>query len=204
MSLLSPMPLCFVLDLCGADLPGLAPAGEVLFFASPKQSTQKKGEPGASSLRVAQGTLRCSATAGSAETRPAGSDICASFSAVACATRLRTRRQEPKAQDRRSDLRVPLWLCRGAQAWPETGRRMSEPVGRVCADPGQGEHRRLPRQRRGHRYQGRLFFGDFLLAKQKKVTALSGAHPDRVSPAGARPGKAARPGHSQKEVSQTC
>ena len=25
---------------------------------------------------------------------------------------------------------------------------------------------------------GRLFFGDFLLAKQKKVTALSGAHPD--------------------------
>jgi len=28
---------------------------------------------------------------------------------------------------------------------------------------------------------GRLFFGDFLLAKQKKVTALSGAHPDAAS-----------------------
>ena len=31
---------------CGsAGKPGLAPAGEALFFASPKKSTQKKGEP---------------------------------------------------------------------------------------------------------------------------------------------------------------
>jgi hypothetical protein len=28
-----------------ADKPGLAPAGEALFFASPKKSTQKKGDP---------------------------------------------------------------------------------------------------------------------------------------------------------------
>jgi len=34
------------------------------------------------------GTLRCSGQAGGAETRPAGSDICASFSACPCATRL--------------------------------------------------------------------------------------------------------------------
>ena len=27
------------------DKPGLAPAGELLFFASPKKSNQKKGEP---------------------------------------------------------------------------------------------------------------------------------------------------------------
>ena len=31
----------------------------------------------------------------------------------------------------------------------------------------------------------RLFFGDFLLAKQKKVTALSGAHPDILPRQGA-------------------
>ena len=31
--------------LFGRGWPGLAPAGEVLFFASPKQSTQKKGDP---------------------------------------------------------------------------------------------------------------------------------------------------------------
>ena len=71
-------------------------------------------------------------------------------------------------------VRVPLWLCRGAQTGPEQGLRMSEPAGRVCADPGPVEHRRLPRQRRGHRHQGRLFFGDFLLAKQKKVTRTPG------------------------------
>ena len=44
--------------------------------------------------------------------------------------------------------------------------------------PGR-EHRRLPgapAQGRGHR--GRLLFGYFLLARQEKVTALSGAHPD--------------------------
>ncbi len=34
--------------------PGLAPAGEALFFASPKKSTQKKGDP---MLRVPP--LRC-------------------------------------------------------------------------------------------------------------------------------------------------
>ncbi|MEO8024421.1 hypothetical protein, partial [Polaromonas sp.] len=28
-----------------ASKPGLAPAGEALFFASPKKSTQKKGDP---------------------------------------------------------------------------------------------------------------------------------------------------------------
>jgi hypothetical protein len=69
--------------------PGLAPAGEALFFASPKKTTEKKGEPDSSSLRCATGTLRCSGPAGGAETRPAGSNICASISAIPCATRLR-------------------------------------------------------------------------------------------------------------------
>jgi hypothetical protein len=35
----------------GATVPGLVPAGEALFFASPKKSTQKKGEPDSSALR---------------------------------------------------------------------------------------------------------------------------------------------------------
>ena len=39
----------------------------------------------------------------------------------------------------------------------------------------------MPRRSRGHRHQGRLFFGDFLLAKQKKVTALPGEHPGKSS-----------------------
>jgi hypothetical protein len=45
--------------------PGLAPAGALLFFASPKKSKQKKGEPNALSLRFTAGTLRCSVQAGS-------------------------------------------------------------------------------------------------------------------------------------------
>ncbi len=51
---------------------------------------------------------------------------------------------------------------------------------------------------KGRRQWGRLFFGDFLLATQKKVTAQSGAHPDMprqpgrkqvttTAPVGARP-----------------
>jgi hypothetical protein len=40
--------LVFFIDFCRAGMPGLAPAGEALFFASPKKSTQKKGEPNAS------------------------------------------------------------------------------------------------------------------------------------------------------------
>ena len=205
MTLLS-FPLSSVLGLRGR--PGLAPAGEALFFASPKKSTQKKGEPDSSALRCAPGTLRCSGSAGSAETRPAGSDICASFSAAPCATRLlitagRTQYHPQRQQGRATarpcgarllGCRVPLCMCRGAETGPDEGLRMFEPAGRVCADPGPVEHRRLPRQSRGHRHQGRLFFGDFLLAKQKKVTALPGAHP----------GKASEPGRHPKQESQTC
>jgi hypothetical protein len=178
-------------------LPGLAPAGEVLFFASPKQSTQKKGEPGASSLRCAPGTLRCSAAAGSAETRPAGSNICASVSAAACATRLRTRRWGAEDQNRMPQGRAMARLCGVrllAVGFPAVGRaeqRRDEGIKRrACLSP-QGEFARLPLVASSARNPAwaltpaRLFFGNFLLAKQKKVTALPGAYP----------GNAALPGH---------
>ncbi len=72
----------------------------------------------------------------------------------------------------------PFGLRRGAQKAAGQGWRLFEPVGRVEPDPAGFEHRRLPRRSRGRRQQGRLFFAYFLLAKQKKVSALSGAHPD--------------------------
>src|SRR5690606_22906011 len=50
--------------------PGLGPAAEALFFASPKKRAQKKDEPDALSLRFATGTLRCSVRSGSAQTCP--------------------------------------------------------------------------------------------------------------------------------------
>src|SRR6186713_3341346 len=58
--------VCFGAEVVWVPEPGLAPAGEALFFASPKKSTQKKGDPGCcvpcASLR---GNLRCSVQAGS-------------------------------------------------------------------------------------------------------------------------------------------
>ena len=51
--------------------PGLAPAGEALFFASPKKSTQKKGDPNAASLRFASGNLRWAVQPGSRANSPA-------------------------------------------------------------------------------------------------------------------------------------
>ena len=52
-----------------ARLPGLAPAGEFLSFASPKERNQRKGEPGAPPLR---GSLCYSAPTGAAELGPEG------------------------------------------------------------------------------------------------------------------------------------
>ncbi len=175
--------------------PGLAPAGEVLFFASPKKSTQKKCDPGVCDPVAAQrGNLRCSRQAGAAQTRCA--QTCASLDPPAAAllgTATRVVETKHQIQQGRGmvrpcgvrllGVRVPLCMCRGVETGPDQGLRMFEPVGRVCADPGPVEHRRLPRRSRGHRHQGRLFFGDFLLAKQKKVTALPGAYPGKASPA---------------------
>ena len=53
---------CFDSFCCGfveGGWPGLAPAGEVLFFASPKKSTQKKGDPAVCDpFAVRRGNLR--------------------------------------------------------------------------------------------------------------------------------------------------
>ena len=48
-------------------VPGLGPAAEALFFASPKKSTQKKGEPKSGALRA---SLRCSCRGGCPQTCP--------------------------------------------------------------------------------------------------------------------------------------
>ena len=76
-------------------------------------------------------------------------------------------------------------LCRGAKRLrPLTsgGCLNAAAAGRVVssARPAKTEHHRAVGPRLTGE-GGRLFFGDFLLAKQKKVTALSGAHPDAAS-----------------------
>jgi hypothetical protein len=154
------------------------------------QSKQREGEPGASSLCCAQGTLRCSATAGSAETRPAGSDICASSSAAACATRLRTRRwgseyqspiQQGRAMARPCGVRLLGPLCRVAglssAAAGGSGRALSERSEFSPTPPG-ASSARCPA---GALTSAALLFGDFLLGTQEKVTAPPGAHPGKAT-----------------------
>ena len=57
------------LDIFVRCWPGLAPAGGLLFFASPKKPNEKKGDPQSGSLRCASGNLRCSTPAGVRRTR---------------------------------------------------------------------------------------------------------------------------------------
>ncbi len=74
----------------------------------------------------------------------------------------------------------PLWLRRGAQRFADKGSQLFErsAAERVLRDPAKREHRRLPRSAaKGSQTVGRLFFGYFLLAKQKKVTRPPGRDP---------------------------
>jgi len=184
--------------------PGLAPAGASLSLASPRESKQREGEPGSSSLRYAAGTLRCSARAGSAETRPAGSDICTSFSALAYATRLLSRQWGSGEQNQKQQGRAMARPCLAVRSWA-VGSWLSGSLCRVAglssaAAGGSGralfEHSEFSptppdassaRNPAGDLTSAALLFGDFLLGMQEKVTALSGAHPD----------KAGTPGHRQ-------
>ena len=143
--------LRFALHPCQPALPGLAPAGDLLSLASPRESKQREGEPDSSALRCATGTLRCSGSAGSAETRPSGSDICASFSAAPCATRLlitargantKHQIQQGRAMARPCGVRLLGFGCPLPCVCAEkrSGRRIKR---RACLSP-QGEFARLP------------------------------------------------------------
>jgi hypothetical protein len=73
------------------------------------------------------------------------------------------------------DSDCPLWMRRGAQVQADQGSRLSEPKASSSETPPEPSTAGCPvAQRRGRRNQGRLFFGDFLLAKQKKVTCMPG------------------------------
>ena len=85
----------------------------------------------------------------------------------------------------------PLWLRRGAQLLADQGSQLSE-QSEFCETPPKASTAGCPvAQRRGRRQRGRLFFGYFLLAKQKKVTRLPGRDPAhslrRKSPSNKRP-----------------
>jgi hypothetical protein len=166
-----------------------------------RKVTKRKATPVPRPLR---GCLALLAEGGKRRTRPAGSDICASLSASRCAAQLVSR--GPKSQYTTARCASPRWGGRNPQrclaqpnepsagvgSWGPRGRRraaqgktekevqMSEPAGQVSELPGLTEQRRAVPVLRDRRIRGRLSFGDFSLAKQRKVTALSGAYPDAV------------------------
>ena len=225
---------------CGsAGKPGLAPAGEALFFASPKKSTQKKGDPmvweflwsepqfagpsarpaGAVQSTAAKwvsdpnnSNLRCSTKAGSRSNSPSAQTIASPDPLLPALlgparrvegtntdegrrgralgvlsgnrSRIRFQSHPPSgcAEERRA-RRIRASDCLSAAsssltpAGPSTAGLScwgQTPISLRCiaSDP-QGEPKAwrigalTPKTRR---QRGRLFFGDFLLAKQKKVT----------------------------------
>jgi hypothetical protein len=189
MSLLS-FPLSSVLWSRGR--PGLAPAGDFLSLSRQRKEA-KKGEPGASSLCYAQGTLRCSDRAGDPQTRPAGSNMRLSFSARSCATRLRTRqwgseyeyqtpRQQGRAMARPCGVRLLGFPSPCVCAEKRSGGRIKR---RACLSAASLRGSRLARASQvapaqpGSQTPGSPFFAYFLWRSKESE-----------SPAGARPGKA--------------
>ena len=216
----------------------VAPAGDSLFFASPKKSKQKKGDPqsatpslryGANLRRVGCGVRRgtrfaaaqrrldnhgesvneacalrraCSprnrpdagaASRGWTAEQPHGPSRCSAPSRRRKRHALRRLGRATRWPVWMSAPRVPFCACREAR-----GRgcvRVPKDIRTSCTDSPQLFERSAQRaassavapparasqvarsaaKRRAQ--QGRLLFGDFLLARQEKVTAPPGAHP---------------------------
>ena len=208
----------------------VVPTADLLFFASPKKSRQKKGDPTVA-VRLRRTALRCS---GFGASRPTRFVRCAHAAQTNVAksvvdARYRARPQTPALLDATHGTQEQYWsLLRNIPSTPRfaSGARRSRRVivpmrseanmvfgspwvasrsagvwGRVRSTLRNLTSRRLsersgrrPRSEFGARPQipstaeqsakgrpppsGRLSFGSFSLAKQRKGTALSGAYPD--------------------------
>ena len=157
---------------------------------------KKVGKERASRIRrpaLCAGTLRCSGPAGGSETRPAGSDIFASFPAAACATRLLMTAAKPNTQYRtpqgramaRPCLAVSVFGCLGLCRVAGLSSAAAGGSGRALFE--RSEFSPTPPAASSARYRAaaltsaRLSFGYLSLAKQRKVTAPPGAHPGNAT-----------------------
>jgi hypothetical protein len=167
----------------------------VLSFASPKESSQRKGDPG---LRGWLRQLPC-ATRNRRGLRNSGCALRQSspfFRRFLRCSALHTgpeKRRAPKPRPRSGMLRstakkaknpspswprAPLGPLRGAEQRRNAGGlrfAMFEPQASSGKPPGVSSSARNRRSR--HRPRGRLFFAYFLLAKQKKVRRPQAEHP---------------------------
>ena len=178
--------------------PGLAPAGEALFFASPKKSAQKKGDPQSGSLRCAPGNLRCSNQAGSRSNSPAAQTFASPDplgSALLSPARTGHTKSPMPETNTKTSTRHGAYLGSSAvgisfpprPGWAEQRRRgrikisdvrrlRSRQVSEISVH---SEQRKVPVAQRRDPDCGSPFLWLLLLAKQKKVTSRR-ATPGRV------------------------
>ena len=168
-----------------------------------KKVAQEKATRARVTLRCAKGNLRCSRRAGNLQTRltPQTCSLLNPPATVLLGTCTREREAEAQYQVTRAGASGgrPLSLrgCKAPAAAPgipvpklpcvcPEQRREARIQRSACLSP-QGEFADSPRfasspgcpgaQHRGRRHQGRLSFGDFSLAKQRKVPRPSGRDP---------------------------
>jgi len=195
--------LWFFFEFRGRDI---RPAADLLSFASPKESKQRKGDPTVCdpSLRYGQPAVLDS---GGGPQNSLRSNSCGPDPACICAPRRiqkgwkptghRFARPSPNptansiptpaarsaagawwpSEAKARVVSQPLCMRRGAQGFADQGSQLFE-RSEFCETPRNPSTAGCPvAQRRGRRQWGRLFFGYFLLAKQKKVARPPGRHP---------------------------
>ncbi len=167
---------------------GGCPAATHFLLRRQKKVSKEKATLLSASLRFASGNLRCSAQPGSSS-NSLRSDNRSPWSVWTSAPRriqkggeagtgsefaIELRRGRAKrvlASPHPHLLPPPVGPGRGAQPKAGQGSRLSEPKASSSETPLLASTAGCPAaQRRGPGPSGRLFFGDFLLAKQKKVT----------------------------------
>ncbi len=209
------------------------PAGDSLFFASPKKSKQKKGDPtccvpplryGQPAVLGPAGVSLNSLRSNNAIPDPSGPPL---LGASRRGWGRNTNTQQPKTEPRIHEetktrrgeslsvfvfgfgLQSPLPIAPCGCAEERRGKRIRArdclSRRRVRAGP------RLPRapqvarsEAKGRRSQGRLFFGDFLLAKQKKVTCCRQPRPRNPKQLSARNNQRLRQAQPKRERELPC
>ncbi len=156
-----------------------SPAGELLSFASPKESNQRKGDPaslpfgfpiwrtraGAPPTRPGKAHKTCLVAElgqGSALIPPARAKSAALEGTKTCGPQLLIGHVRPLASAKK-----PLLCRRAAESIGERRGWLFEPA-RASSSPAPGDEQR--REAEGRHGRGGLLFGYFFLATQEKVT----------------------------------
>ena len=168
----------------------IRPAADLLSFASPKESKQRKGDP-----TVCVPSLRCGQPAvldsGGGPQNSLRSNSCGPDPVYVCAPRRSQKglgnqqaiatlggvRLQALREAKARALPPPLWLRRGAQRFADQGSPLSE-RSEFGRDPAKREHRRLPlRKAKGTQTVGSPFSCLLFFGEAKKSRSPAGASP---------------------------